>query len=623
MRRQLIICLLLISTTAIVFWQVGSHEFVNYDDDVYVTDNPQVQAGLKYKSVIWAFTTTHGANWHPLTWLSHMLDSQLYGSNPRGHHFTSLLLHLANTLLLFFILKRMTGALWQSGFVAALFALHPLHVESVAWVAERKDVLSTLFWLLTMWAYVRYVEHPGLRRYVFTFCIFALGLMAKPMLVTLPFVLLLMDYWPLSRFRADRVDVERKPPIQLPSRFMKSDRIVLRLIWEKIPLFVLAAVSSMVTLMVQQRGGAVESTDILSVKLRIANGLVSYVSYIGNMIWPQGLAVFYPHPEASLPLWQVVGAGLLLAAISIAVLRVARRHPYLPVGWLWYLGTLVPVIGLVQVGIQARADRYTYVPLIGLFIIIAWGVPYLVKRLKSRKILLGTATGILLLGLMVSSWIQLQHWKSNATLFEHAINVTANNYLAHDNLGNVLAQKGKIDEAIAHYYTALGIKPNSANTHNNLALALLGLGRIDEAIGHYRVALNYQSNSPEIHNNLGVSLARRGQIDEAIAHYFIALRLKADYEEAYNNLGNALARQGKLDEAAAQFSRALEIRPNYPDAHNNLGVALARQGRLDAAIAHFKKALQLKPDYTQAQNNLQIAVQQVQRSGKVAPSISK
>jgi tetratricopeptide (TPR) repeat protein len=496
-------------------------------------------------------------------------------------------------------------------------------VESVAWVAERKDVLSTLFWLLTMWTYVLYVERPGSKRYVLTLCIFALGLMAKPMLVTLPFVLLLMDYWPLSRFEPDRVDAERKPPIQLPTSFMKSDRIVLRLISEKFPLFVLAAVSSIVTLIVQQRGGAVESADILSVKLRIANALVSYVNYIGKMIWPQGLAVFYPHPEASLPMWQVVGAGLLLVGISIAVVRLARRYPYLPVGWLWYLGTLVPVIGLVQVGIQAMADRYTYVPLIGLFIIIAWTVPYLAKNWKSKKILLTTATGILLLALMMSSWTQLQHWKNNVTLFEHAINVTTNNYLAHDNLGNVLAQQGKIDEAINHYDSALRIKSNSANTHNNLAVALLGLGRIDEAIAHYRMALQYQSNSPEIHNNLGVSLARRGQIDEAIAHYSIALRLKADYEEAYNNLGNALARQGKLDEAAAQFSRALEIRPNYPDAHNNLGVALARQGRLDAAIVHFKEALQLKPDYTQAHNNLQIAVQQTERSGKVTPSISK
>ena len=623
MRRQFLICSILILITVIVFWQVGRHEFVNYDDDVYVTDNPQVKAGLTYKSVIWAFTTTHGANWHPLTWLSHMLDYQLYGSNPRGHHFSSLLLHLVNTLLLFFVLKRMTGALWQSGFVAALFAFHPLHVESVAWVAERKDVLSTLFWLLTMWTYVLYVERPGSKRYVLTFCIFALGLMAKPMLVTLPFVLLLMDYWPLSRFEPDRVDAERKPPIQLPTSFMKSDRIVLRLISEKFPLFVLAAVSSIVTLIVQQRGGAVESADILSVKLRIANALVSYVNYIGKMIWPQGLAVFYPHPEASLPMWQVVGAGLLLVGISIAVVRLARTYPYLPVGWLWYLGTLVPVIGLVQVGIQAMADRYTYVPLIGLFIIIAWGVPYLAKNWNSKKILLTTATGILFLALMMSSWTQLQHWKNNVTLFEHAINVTTNNYLAHDNLGNVLAQQGKIDEAINHYDTALRIKSNSANTHNNLAVALLGLGRIDEAIAHYRMALQYQSNSPEIHNNLGVSLARRGQIDEAIAHYFIALRLKADYEEAYNNLGNALARQGKLDEAAAQFSRALEIRPNYPDAHNNLGVALARQGRLDAAIVHFKEALQLKPDYTQAHNNLQIAVQQTERSRKVTPSISK
>jgi Flp pilus assembly protein TadD len=497
----------------------------------------------------------------------------------------------------------MTGALWQSGFVAALFALHPLHVESVAWVAERKDVLSTFFWLLTMWTYVRYVERPGPKWYILTFFIYGLGLMAKPMLVTLPFVLLLLDYWPLNRLQTGTSHVDS--PISSPTKPSFT-----ALVWGKVPLFALAALSSLITLLAQKSGGAMKSVEVFPMAIRIANALLSYVFYIKKMVWPQGLAFFYPHPGTGLPMWQAVGAGLLLVGISLVVVRAARQQPYLLVGWFWYLGTLVPVIGLVQVGIQSMADRYTYVPLTGLFIIIGWGIPNLVMSWHRRRILLGVAAASLLVVLTLCTWSQLRHWRNNVTLFEHAINVTANNYLAHDNLGNALAQQGKIDEAIAHYYTALRIKSNSANTHNNLGVALFGLGKINEAIAHYRVALRYQSDSPEIHNNLGVSLARQGQVDEAIVYYLAAVQLKADYEEAYNNLGNALARQGKLDEAAVQFSRALEIKPNYPDAHNNLGVALARQGRLEEAISHFKEALRLKPDYRKARANLEIALQQ-------------
>jgi len=622
LRNKAFISLLLIAVTLAVFWQVGGHEFVNFDDDIYVTENRYVQAGLTGDGVIWAFTATLEANWHPLTWLSHMLDYQLYGLNPKGHHLTNLLFHLVNVLLLFLVLARMTGALWRSALVAALFSLHPLHVESVAWVAERKDVLSTFFWILTMWAYVRQVERPALNRYLLTLFFFALGLMAKPMLVTLPFVLLLLDYWPLERFGIGQLDTDTRATASAPSTFKEQTFPIFRLFWEKAPFFVLATASSVVTFVVQQQGGTVKAVEVFPVKIRIANAMFSYVSYMGKMIWPQGLAVFYPHPGNSLPMWQAAGAGLLLLGITILVLRAARRHQYLLVGWLWYLGTLVPVIGLVQVGDQAMADRYTYVPLIGLFIIISWGVPELLAKWRHRAIVVPIVTAAVLIVLVSFTWRQLQHWQDSISLLQHTLNVTKNNALAHNNLGNTLVQQGKIDEAITHFVSALRIKPDSSNAHNNLGIALLELGNIEGAIAHFTETLRLQPDLAETHNNLGVALFKQGRLDEAVAHYLSAVRLKPDYEEAYNNLGNALALQGKLDGAAAQYAKALEIRANYPEAHNNLGVALARQGKLKEAIMQFREALRLKPDYGQARVNLKIALEQAGNTSgdaKVSP----
>jgi len=608
LRRDVLVCLFLIVITLAVYWQARNHEFVSYDDDAYVIENPHVQAGLTRQSLVWAFTTTQAANWHPLTWLSHMLDFQLYDLNPMGHHLTNLLFHLANTLLLFIVLKRMTGALWRSGFVAALFALHPLHIESVAWVAERKDVLSTFFLLVTMWTYGRYVAAPGSRRYLLTLLIFALGLMAKPMLVTLPFVLLLLDYWPLGRFQAGPAGSNDQGQVQVPLSSVKTRSPSSRLIWEKAPFFVVSLASCVVTFLVQQKGGAVETVEAFPLTIRIGNALVSYVSYMGKMIWPQSLAVFYPHPGTSLPGWQAVAAGLLLIFITIGVIRAGRKHAYLTVGWLWYLGTLVPVIGLVQVGAQALADRYTYVPLIGLFIMISWFIPDLLAGWRHRGIVLGGAAVTVVSALMVCTWMQLQHWKNDITLFEHALKVTANNYLAHDSLGNALAQKGMLEQAIAHYQEALRIKPNLVNTHNNLGVALLNRGEINRAIAQYYQALRLKSDSAETHNNLGVALFTVGQLDQAIGHYLTAIKLDPNFGKAHNNLGNVLARKGKLDEAISQYSRALELKTNYPEAHNNLGVALAQQGKLREAIAHFKRALQLRPDYTQARSNLDNAI---------------
>jgi Flp pilus assembly protein TadD len=619
LRRDVFVCLFLIMITLAVYWQVRNHEFINLDDSEYVTENRHVQNGLTLNSMIWAFTTTQVANWHPLTWLSHMLDCQLYGLNPKGHHLTNVFLHLLNTLLLFFILQRMTGALWRSGFVAALFALHPLHVESVAWVAERKDVLSTLFWLLTMWGYIWYVERPRLTRYLLTLLAFTLGLMTKPMLVTMPCVLLLLDYWPLKRFQL------RQPGGDTPATtgtFEEQGAPFLRLLLEKTPFFALTAASSIVTFLAQRSGGAMSTLDVYPVKIRIGNGLVSYVSYIGQMVWPRGLAVFYPHPGTRLPGWHAVGAGLLLACISIAVIRAARRHPYLAVGWLWYLGTLVPVIGLVQVGAQAMADRYTYVPLIGLFVIIAWSIPDLLAGNHYRKIVLSMAVGTVLLALTVSSWLQVQHWKNNLTLFKHALKVTAKNYVAHDSLGNALAQQGKVEEAIDHYYEALKIKPNLVNLHNNLGVALLEQRKVKEAMSHYDIALRLNADYAETYNNFGVAWFTVGEFDKAIAHYHEALRLDPAYGKAHNNMGNALVEHGRFEEAILHYSKALETKVHYPEAHNNLGVALAQQGKLNEAIVQFKEALLLKPDYTQARANLDLALALVGEATDAPKSIS-
>ena len=521
MRYKLLVCVFLAVATLAVYWQVGSYEFVNYDDNYYISDNSHVQQGLTGDSIIWAFTATHIANWHPLTWLSHMLDCQLYGMNPTGHHLTNVFFHLVNTLLLFLVLKWMTGALWRSGFVAALFALHPLHVESVAWVAERKDVLSTLFWMLTMWAYLGYTKRPGVKRYLLILLFFALGLMAKPMLVTLPFVLLLLDYWPLGRIWLGQSGIEHPVANQANIAAKKPRTQIFRLLLEKTPLFALAAVSSVVTFIVQKSGGAVKALETYPFNIRITNAMVSYFRYISKAIWPQKLAALYPHPGQSLPMWHAALAGLLLVVISTVVIRAGRRCPYLPVGWLWYVGTLVPVIGLVQVGEQAMADRYTYVSLIGLFIIIAWGVPELVKGWRQRRLALGVSAGVLLLGLMVCTWFQARHWKDTITLFTHAVNVTANNYVAHYSLGLALGKEGKLEESMEHSYKALRIKPDYADAHNNLGTALAKQGRMKEAAAHFSEALRINPDYQKARENLEKALfilRKRGLISDSTSN---------------------------------------------------------------------------------------------------------
>ena len=579
---------LLVALTLGVFWPVSTHDFTNYDDDVYVMDNYHVRRGMTAEGAAWALTSAD-VNWHPLTWMSHMLDCQLFGLRPGPHHVVNVLLHAANTLLLFLALARMTSAPWRSAFVAALFAVHPLHVESVAWVAERKDVLSTCFWMLTLLAYTRYVQRPSVARNLLVACTLALGLLSKPMLVTVPFVLLLLDYWPLRRLQSGSLR---------------------RLIVEKLPLLVLVVAASAVTVIAQTQMRAVGALQVLPLSQRVANALVAYVAYLAAAVWPSGLAVFYPHPRDTLAAWQVMGAAVLLGAISFLVMRSARSRPYLAVGWLWYVGTLVPVIGLVQVGRQAMADRYTYVPLIGIFIMVAWGVPELIAGWARSAVALRTAAAATIGALAVCTVLQLGHWKNSVALFEHALAVTRNNYLAHGNLGQAFAEQGRFAEAIPHYQEALRLAPDDTVVRRNLGAALDQQGRIPEALEYLTEAVRLNPHDAKAHSNLGSVLSKLETPADFVSEFTTALRLDPYSQKAHNNLGEALIRHGRAAEAIPPLTTALRLKPDYPEAHNNLGVALATQGRLADAIAQFSEALRLRPDYPGARRNLTLAVEQ-------------
>lgn len=574
------LCLVLLAATALVYAPVQQYDFVTWDDPQYVSENPHVFSGLTWPGVAWAFTTGYFTYWHPLTWLSHMLDVQIYGMNAGGHHVTNVLLHIANTLLLFGLLYRMTEALGRSAFVAGLFAVHPLHVESVAWVAERKDVLSTLFWMLTLWSYLVYARQPRRGRYLVVLLLFALGLMAKPMLVTLPFVLLLLDVWPLRR-----VSLEAGCPDRSGGGLPREQGSVwLRLVREKLPLLALAVASSIVTLVTQTQAGALSRFDTVPLKLRAANASVSYVAYIGKMLWPSRLAALYPLPP-SLPGWWVVGSILGLIGVTVLLIRMARRYPYLAVGWLWYLGTLVPVIGLVQAGSQARADRFTYVPLIGLFLLAGWGIPDLVRRWPSLEMALPPVAVLVILACAILARGQVRHWETSTTMWENTLAVTAENFLGHNNLGVALARQGRLAEAIAEYNEALRIQPDFS----------------------------------EAHNNLGNALVREGRLVEAIAHYTEALRLRPDYPEAHNNLAVALSRQGRVEEAIREFEEALRSMPGQASVHYRLAILLERRGDTAEAIRHLETALQLNPGYQEARRTLDDLTSRATKSGASAP----
>jgi tetratricopeptide (TPR) repeat protein len=578
-KRTIVTVLLLVLLVSSVYYKTVGYNFVYYDDSKYVVENYHVLKGLSLEGLQWALTTFYEGNWHPLTWVSHMLDIELFGLRPGFHHLVNVLFHILNTLLLFLVLKRMTGAFWRSFFVAALFALHPLHVESVAWVAERKDVLSAFFWMLVMWFYVLYVEKPSLKRYLLVFLFLVLGLMSKPMLVTLPFVLLLLDYWPLKRFD-----------------FESGYRIPFRLIREKIPLFALIFLSSMITFLSQKYGGTIRSIKDFPIEIRIANTLVSYTAYIRKMIWPADLAVFYPHPGSSIPVWKVVMAGLFLVLVTAFVTAMIRKLPYLFVGWFWYLGTLVPVIGLVQVGVQSMADRYTYIPLIGIFIMIVWGVPQILKDWPYKKIFLSFSSGIVLVILTVLTWIQTGYWKNSVTLFEHAINVTHNNSMMHNNLGVFLGNQGKIEEASFHFKEVLKFDPENKDALNLLGVLLARSGKLDEGIKYYEKVLAIDPKDSDANNNLGFTLIRQRKLEQAIPYFQKAIESNPKNELAQTNLAAALAEMGRTDEAIVHFKEGLKINPHDWMTHKNIAIALSSQGKLKEAAFHLEQALQIRPD---------------------------
>jgi Flp pilus assembly protein TadD len=574
--KALILALLLVVSTLAVYYQVRDHEFVVYDDYEYVIDNLHVRTGLRPGNIAWAFRTFYAGNWHPLTWLSHMLDCQLYGLNPKGHHLNNLILHLANVLLLFVILSKMTDSLWRSLFVAALFALHPLQVESVAWVAERKNLLSTLFWFIVIWRYRLYVRKPGTGNYLLCLIFYALGLMAKPMLVTIPLILLLLDYWPLGRFTLGRTQAPGRtwdrgaatPPDQGPH--------LLFLISEKVPFLCLAAASGVITFLASESSRSLASVASLSLETRLANTLVSYAAYIVKMVWPAHLAFFYPHPLDTLSPWLVAGACTLLLSISFMVVLAGRPRPYLVVGWLWYLITLIPVIGLLQVGAQAMADRYAYVPLIGLFIMIAWLVPDGTPLRPSRRIAPALCLAAVFLSLSVRTWSQAGTWRESARLFEHALRVTRNNYFAHYLLGYTLERKGDIPEAVSQYVRALAIKTDLAPAHNNLGRVLASTGELDKAVHHYSTALKIDPRDWRVYYNLGNAFAMKGDLGRAVLNYAMALRINPDDANTHNNLGSTLVREGRIEEALRSFAAALRLDPNHATAKGNLHHALEK-----------------------------------------------
>jgi protein O-mannosyl-transferase len=589
MRRLILICLALALVMLAAYWPVLQNDFVNYDDNEYVTENIHVLHGLNWPDAKWAFTTGQTGSFVPLTWLSHQLDYQLYDGSAGGHHLTNLVLHIVNALLLFLLIWRMTRAMWPSIFVAAVFAIHPLHVESVAWISERKDVLSGLFFMLTLHAYVTYAAKPRLLPYTLALLLFILGLLSKPMLVTLPCVLLLLDYWPLQR-----MSFGSEP---------EAKRTFHRLVLEKIPFAMMAGVWSILTFIIQRKVGAVADTAKVGIGLRIENTLTSYAAYLWKTFWPQDLAVFYPYPSA-LP-WRIVALSTaLLVLVSGLCLARRKSSPYLFVGWLWYLGMLVPVIGLLQAGAQARADRYTYLPQIGLCLALGWGMAELTKSWPYRRYVLAATALIALAMLMGRTWDQTKIWRDSESLWTHAVAVTSNNDTAHNNLGIVLSRKGDVDQALLHFEKVREIKPNRRKLNYNMAVALVQKGKIDDAIANYQRELEIQPEFAEAHNNLGILLAQKGRTDEAIAHLQKALEIEPRYPKLHYNLAHVLLQKGQIDDAIIHYQKELQLQPNETEALNDLGIAFSQKGRVNDAIVQWQKTLEIQPDNLNAQSNL-------------------
>jgi tetratricopeptide (TPR) repeat protein len=612
--QVLAVCGGLLLAVGLVFGHTVRCGFVSFDDGAYVYANPHVLHGLSPHEIVWAWTRLHAGYWIPLCWISYMVDSQVFGLAAGGYHLSNVLWHAATVVLLFLVLRQMTGRLWPSAMAAALFAIHPLRVESVAWVTERKDVLSGFFFMLTLGAYDRYVRGPSRGRYAAVVILFVLGLLAKPMLVTLPLVLLLLDFWPLGRF-AESACSAAPPPDgdggeSLGGR--SSPRLVLRprLIVEKIPLFVVAAALCLLTAATE--GKTAGGRHTLGFPWRLGNALVSYVAYLGQFLCPVNLAVFYPHPETSLPIWKVVAAMVVLAGISAAALASWRRCPYLLVGWLWYVVTLLPVIGLLQVGGQAMADRFTYATQIGVYIALAWAAA---DALRWRGWLCGSLAALVLAAFMGCAWRQVTFWWDAETMWNHALACTERNHVAYLNLGRLFAEQKKFDEAANCYRKSLECNPRFLHAYDALGVAALARGRYAEAIGYYQQALKIKPDCADAYDNIGRILAGRGQADEAIGYYRQAIRFNPDFPDPYDDIGRILAGRGRADEAIGYYQQALKVDPDFALAHNDLGAILAGRGRIEEAIAHYQESLRLSPDSPEPYCNLGAALAQQGKIG--------
>ncbi|HQI80945.1 MAG TPA: tetratricopeptide repeat protein [Deltaproteobacteria bacterium] len=586
--------ILLCTSIVLVYAVVLTHGFINLDDDQYLLKNPHVMQGLTMQGIFWSFTSFYASNWHPLTWLSHMADVQFFGMRPGFHHAMNVILHALSAVVLFITLRLMTGATFRSAAVAALFALHPLHVESVAWIAERKDVLSTLLGMLTMLAYIRYVRRPAMSAYALMICCYILGLLAKPMLVTLPFVLLLMDFWPLRRMDPAAVPEKARDGAGR-ARSGKFAADLSRLVMEKVPLMVLAAASSVITLYAQGSGGSVVTVSRIPILARVANVLTSYATYLGKTLWPAGLSIFYPYPEVMNPVLVMVSAAVL-AGITVFVFMRVRTMPYLAAGWLWYLGTLVPVIGIVQVGEQAIADRYTYLPLVGVFIMVVWGVADLASRWPRMRGVLPWAFLAVLMLLMVSAHLQVRHWKNSETLFTHALAVTRNNHLAHNNLGSALLEaRGDIEGAVAQYRQAVAIRPYYLLGHYNLGIALFRMNRYEEALAEFQECIRINPAFQDAHAGAGNALFLMGNDEGAIRSFLAALQINRDRPDIWNNLGSAYLHRNSPMKAAVSFQEALRLNPGFGQAAENLEKARGSLASLADAAGRLEDLIRVHP----------------------------